>query len=96
MRVFVSDAAHMDLLQAYSYLRERNPAAAESFANEINRKLGNLSRYPFIGRPRPSLRPGLRSILAGAHVIFYSVDEDTITIMRVLHGRRDIDKEFQR
>jgi plasmid stabilization system protein ParE len=34
--------------------------------------------------------------LANAYVIFYLVERDRIVIVRVLHGRRDIDAEFQR
>ena len=96
MKIFVSDAADKDLLQIYAYLFERNPVAAGSLAREINSKFGNLSRFPFIGRERTSLGPGLRSIVAGAYVIFYTVDPDRIAIVRILHGHRDIDAEFQR
>jgi plasmid stabilization system protein ParE len=38
----------------------------------------------------------LRSALAGPYVIFYRVDRDRITIVRILDGRRDIDEELQR
>jgi len=96
MKVFVSDQADADLLHVYRYLGERNPAAAESFIRDIDRKFENLSRFPFIGRERESLAPGLRSLAAWPHVIFYSVGDDCVTIVRVLDGRRDIDAEFQR
>jgi toxin ParE1/3/4 len=96
MQLVVSADADDDLLQIYRYLAERNPAAAEAVAGGINRAFDNLLRFPFIGRDRSSLRPGIRSIVAGVYVIFYRVELERITIMRVLHGRRDIDAEFQR
>jgi toxin ParE1/3/4 len=96
MNIFISDRADVDILQIYEFLAERNPAAAESLALEIDRKFQNLSRFPFIGRERSSLAPGIRSIVAGAYVIFYTIDSDRISIVRVLDGRRDIDAEFQR
>ena len=65
-------------------------------AREIDRKFENLSHFPFIGRERSSLAPGLRSLVAGMYVIFYLVERDRVTIVRVLDGRRDIDAEFQR
>jgi plasmid stabilization system protein ParE len=34
--------------------------------------------------------------VAYPYVIFYMVEGDGIIILRVLHGRRDIDSEFQR
>lgn len=96
MKVFVSEQADADLLQIVTYLVERNPGAAYSIAREIDRKFENLSRFPFIGRERSSLAPGLRSVVAGMNVIFYVVESDRIVVVRVLDGRRDVDAEFQR
>ncbi|HEY7301514.1 MAG TPA: type II toxin-antitoxin system RelE/ParE family toxin [Xanthobacteraceae bacterium] len=96
MKIFVSRTAAADLVQIYSYLAQRNPNAAERLAHRIDRKFGELSRFPFIGRERSSLGPGLRSTVIGTHVIFYTVQSDLITIVRVIDGRRDIDEEFRR
>ena len=96
MKVFISDRADADLLQIFQYLAERNPAAAESLARDIDRKFENLIHFPFIGRERSILANGLRSIVANTHIIFYTVERDRIIIVRVLDGRRDIDAEFQR
>ncbi len=51
---------------------------------------------PFIGRERSSLALRLRSVVVGIHLIFYVVEHDSITIVRVLDGRMDIDEEFRR
>jgi toxin ParE1/3/4 len=96
MKVIVSDRADADLVQIYRYLLEQGPAGAESFAREIDRKFRNLSDFPFIGRDRSTLSSGIRSIVAHPYVIFYRVEPEGIVIVRVLHGRRDIDAEFQR
>ena len=96
MKVFVSEQADADLVQIYKFLAERNPDAAETLSREINRKFQNLGDFPFIGRDRSTLAEGIRSIVAYPYVIFYMVEHDRIAIVRVLHGRRDIDAEFQR
>jgi len=96
MKVLISSKARRELLQTYSYIAERNPDAAELVIQDIQRKIENLSRFPFIGRERSSLSPGMRSLVAGAHLIFYAVGDGQITIYRVLDGRMDIDKEFLR
>ena len=44
----------------------------------------------------PSLGTDIRSVVVGSYVIFYTVGPGAITIVRVLHGRRDIDAEFRR
>ena len=96
MRVHISHSADTDLTQIISYLGERNLAAARSVADGIDRRFQNLARFPFIGRERSSLGKGIRSIVAGTYVIFYVVEPDQVTIVRILDGRRDIDAEFQR
>ena len=96
MKVFISGKARRELLQIYAYLAERNSAAAESVIQEVNRKLENLTHFPFIGRERPNISPGLRSLVVRNYVIFYDVAHDQITIYRVIDGRMDIDREFQR
>jgi len=96
MKVFVSDKANRDLLRIYSYFEQRSPTAAESILRRIDEKFDQLAALPFIGRQRPSLAPGLRSVVVGNHLIFYLVSRDSITIVRVIDGRMDIDEEFRR
>jgi toxin ParE1/3/4 len=96
MKVVVADRADADLLEIYRFLAERSPAAAESVSHAFDRKFELLSEFPFIGRVRSSLAAGIRSVVAHPYVIFYMAEPDQITIVRVLHGHRDIDAEFQR
>ena len=53
-----------------------------------------LERHPFGGRSRDELRAGLRSLLSDPYVIFYRVRDGVPEIVRVLHGRRDLDAIF--
>jgi toxin ParE1/3/4 len=96
MKVFVSDKAKRDLLRIYSYVSQDNPDAATAILRRIDARLGQLSRFPFIGRERSNLAMGLRGLLAGNYVIFYTVAPDSITVVRVIDGRMDIDEEFRR
>lgn len=95
MKVLVSDKARRDLLRIFSYIAERNPTAAEKFLRRIDEKFHQLSDLPFIGRERSSIAPGIRSVIV--EPISYSTSySDSITIVRVIDGRMDIDEEFQR
>ena len=96
MKIVWSEKAERDLLQIYGYLAERNLRAADALVREVDAKFNNLSRFPFIGRERSSLAPGLRSVLVGTHLIFYLVERDRIVIVRVIDSRMDIDEEFKR
>jgi toxin ParE1/3/4 len=96
MRVVVSEKANSDLLRLFLYLAPRNPDAADSIIERIDQRFEQLSRFPFIGRPRPSLAPGLRSLVVENYLILYTVDEDQIVIVRVIDSRMDIDQEFRK
>lgn len=69
MKVIIFREADEDLLAIFRYLAARNPVAAETILGDINQKFLNLTHFPFIGRDRSSLRSGIRSIVAGMHVI---------------------------
>jgi plasmid stabilization system protein ParE len=42
------------------------------------------------------LAPGLRCLVVGLHLIFYTVDSNQITVVRVIDGRMDVEEEFHR
>lgn len=51
-----------------------------------------LAANPHIGKDCNEIRDGYRKFNAGSHVIFYRQTlTDTIEIVRVLHGRMDIE-----
>lgn len=67
-----------------------------ALANLFDAKIESLARFPFIGRERSFLGVGVRSLVAENYAIFYRVMRESIMIVRILDGRRDIDAEFER
>lgn len=96
MNIRISGKARGDLLGIYRYLAERNADVAESTVVDVDSKLRRLRDFPFMGRERSELSPNLRSILVRTFLIFYTVADDGILVLRVIDGRMDIDKEFRR
>ena len=96
MKIIVSDRADNDLMSIFAHLHQRSSRAAEVMAAEIDRCLQNMSLFPFSGPARPELGPDVRSVIVSPYLIFYAVRGDHITILRILHGNRDIDVEFSR
>jgi toxin ParE1/3/4 len=91
-----SPEARGDLAEIWSYYAQ---AASRRIADNIIREIGQAVRlledHPYGGRARDEVRPGLRSVVANPHVIFYRVTADeTAQIVRVIDGRRDIDAIF--
>lgn len=52
-----------------------------------------LLENPLAGRERRELRFGLRSFAVGNYVIFYVALPDGIEVVRVMHGRQDINSD---
>lgn len=94
MRIVVSERADDDLLRILSYLGRHNPQAIDNVLRQIDRCFESASSFPFIGVARPELGRDVRRLVAAPYLIFYAVRSDHITILRVLHGSRDIDVEF--
>lgn len=64
-----------DLKQALHYLGELEECCLK------------LSAFPELGRPCDEVRPGLRRIEQGRHVIFYREEADGVIVSRILHQR---------
>ena len=90
-----SPEARADLSEIWNYYVK---VAGRHTADKIVREIGEVCRlledHPFAGRARDEVRPGLRSIAARPHVVFYRVKNDIAEIVRVLDGRRDLDEIF--
>jgi plasmid stabilization system protein ParE len=67
----------------------------ERFADQIFGRCEYLAGLPgTMGRPRPELRPGLRSVAFKGHVIFFRYRGDILEVVNVLEGHRDIDSYY--
>ena len=93
MRVVFSSAAENDLTDIAVYIAQDNPARAFSFTDELEDRARSLANMPNKGANRQGLRHGLRLLLHGAYGIYYEVEEQTVTILRIMHGARDVTSE---
>ena len=94
MKLRYRRSAIEDLGQIRNYIAQDNPTVAARFVTAIRARC-RLAEQPHIGRERPELRQGLRSFAVRTCVIFYQIIDDTVEIVSVVHGSRDIDALFQ-
>ncbi len=94
MRVVLSAAARLDILGIYEYAAEDDFEAIDRLVDELDTAMQRLGDWPELGRPRPELRAGLRSLPSGNYLIFYQLGSQAVEILRVVHGRRDVDALF--
>lgn len=95
MRLLWSPASETDLLELWGYLATHaSGVVADEQVRKVERACRVLSEWPHSGRPRDALIPGMRSVAVAPYVVFYRVSDNTIEVVRVLHGRRDIEAIF--
>ena len=84
--------AEEDFTEIISYIAADNPNAASKLADKIEKNLELLSENPKLGRiPRDEeiRNLGYRYIIIQNYLIFYTIDERTILIHRILHSARN-------
>ena len=89
-QVKVSETAKSDLREIRDYIAVSNVEAAKRLVRQIAATFDYLGETPFMGRERPELKVGLRSLVVGKYVVLHLLTEDVVEIVRVLHGARDI------
>jgi toxin ParE1/3/4 len=92
--VWSADALY-DLTEIWAYYAAiAAPQTDDKIIRGIHNVCRRLENHPLSGRARDEVRPNLRSLVAGSYVVFYRPATDALEIVRVLHGRRDIDRIF--
>ena len=89
-------SAALDIMEIEASLYEFNPAAANKFANDIEKKTNNLTKHPFMYQVYEDDDFFRSMSLCYDYRLFYHVVEETntIKIFRVLRGMMDIKKEL--
>ena len=88
--------AETDFQSIFDYVAEAaGIEVAEAYEARIRRACDRLVDFPGRGTPRDELEPGLRTVsFERRAVIAYFIEADTVVIVRILYGGRDIDSAF--
>ena len=86
--------ANEDLLDIWRYIAQNNIEAADRLLDKINTKCQLLADSPRAGVRRDDLAPGLLCLLEGKYLIFYRIIDETVEILRILHGARNLKAIF--
>jgi toxin ParE1/3/4 len=87
----LTDQAKDDLRDIwYAVASGRDDRTADRLVTLILDKCRSHAQVPEGGRLREELSAGLRSFPVKPYVVFYRPVEDTILVLRILHGRRDL------
>jgi len=83
-----SRRAEADLKSIADYtLRKWGKSQAARYISELEVCCQRLAGNPALGRPCDYVRPGLRRLEHGKHVVFYRQERGGIMVSRILHQR---------
>ncbi|KMO10838.1 type II toxin-antitoxin system RelE/ParE family toxin [Methylobacterium indicum] len=83
-----------DLIDIWSTVAGDDPSAADRLLDAIEQRQHQLRMHPYSGVSREEIAPGLRHLVIGQYLILYRVEAEAIEIVRVLHGRRKLDRSI--
>jgi toxin ParE1/3/4 len=91
-----SRQAESDLDDLWLWLAQNaSIAAAERMTARIEAGEDRLGDHPEIGQARPDLAPGMRHWPVPPFLILYRIDDAALTVVRVVHGARDLPSLFE-
>jgi len=90
-RVVWTETAWSDLEQIVIHIARDSPNYAAAFAREATTASRSLSQFSNRGRKVPEFDdPGVREIFVRSYRLIYTVREDALYILGIIHGARDL------
>jgi toxin ParE1/3/4 len=88
MQIVWTSAAVIDLKQISDYIFEKNPRLAATTIRRILESASELKLFP--RRGRTGRKEGTRELVLTQlpYLVVYEVGEQSVTVLRVLHGAR--------
>lgn len=93
--------ARRDIEECFVHIAENDLDIGVHFLAAVEDSLDQLAAFPFLGKVREFQNKRLDQIRSWhvkgfeAYLILYTVTEETIDVIRVLHGARNIDQIFE-
>jgi toxin ParE1/3/4 len=82
--------AREDLLEIWEWIAADRPATADRVYDAIRKRCASLRHRSQLGRPRPEIGEGARSLVIERLVAFYRIVEDGVQVVRIVDGARDL------
>src|SRR5438132_4650942 len=92
-RIIISSSADADTAEIIAYLmRNAGRATAAGYTALFEVLYDRLAAHPDSGPPRPALGVNVRIGIVAPYIVIYDHEprSDTLTVLRIVHGRRKI------
>ena len=90
LELIVQPLAELDLDNIWFSIAQNNIKIADSFVDKIKQKFNILISFPESGPKREDIWPNARILIEGSYIVIYVFKNDQISILRVIHGARDL------
>ena len=95
-KLLIRPQARLDLLEIWNYIAADNVDAANRVGEKLDAAIRGLVSMPGKGHTRSDVKdPRLQFWTVNPYVIAYRYDDKTLTVVRVIHGRRDFRRLFK-
>jgi toxin ParE1/3/4 len=95
-RYVLTPLAVEDLREIARYTQKKWGAVqTDRYGEELELTLQQLSLAPEVGKKREAIAPGVRSFRVAQHVAFHLIRKNQITVLRILHPRRNAIEAFE-
>lgn len=92
MKITFSDPAIADLQNISKYTLDTwGKLKEQQYLDHIYSRIEQIASDPTRWKSRSEIHPTCQSAPAGKHIIFFTSDNSTIQIARILHAQMDID-----
>ncbi len=88
MRLTRTKQSDIDIEAIADYIAQDSPRAAQQWIADLEEKLLAIAASPGIGRQRPDVLEGLRTLAFGNYLICYRQVSDGTEILRIFQGAR--------
>jgi toxin ParE1/3/4 len=91
MKLTWSRRALLDIEHIHDYIAHDNPAYAQPFIERLLYTTRHLPQFPHSGRAMPEANNlDIREIIYQGYRVIYRIQADTIQIVTVIHGSRNV------
>ena len=95
LRVHKQALAEQDLLDIWLYTFEYwDEVQADQYLDQLDEAFLSIADHPLIGKACDGIRTGYRRYHAERHVIFYTINNDTVHIIRALGAAMDFSQHL--
>ena len=90
-KLLIQPQAKADLSEIWHYIAAQSPTAADKVGQKLDDALQGLLSMPGKGHKRNDVKdPQYRFWSVYSYIIVYRYDDTSLTVIRVIHGRRNL------